>query len=219
MLLVDRDKSIRSLVARALEDAGHDVAPFGSVRGALGAIPRAEVIITDTMDASLAGIRALVLATPIDASEDARVSAFEAGADDVVPRPFSVRELVLRVRALLRRRKRTAEVSDVLEYGGLRIDRGALRVWIDERAVALTTLELRVLLYLTEHAGRTVTRERLLEDVWGDGSASVRVVDTSVRRLRRKLGPARYLLRTLRNVGYQLRAEADRRARAERIGS
>ena len=70
-----------------------------------------------------------------------------------------------------------------------------------------TDYALRLLIYLAEQGGRAVTRERLLEDVWGDGSLSVRVVDTSIRRLRAKLGSARDLLRTLRNVGYQLRAD------------
>lgn len=73
--------------------------------------------------------------------------------------------------------------------------------------MTVTTLEIRLLIHLAEQSGRTVTREQLLESVWGDASLSVRVVDTSIRRLRARLGRARGMLRTLRNVGYQLRAE------------
>lgn len=206
VLLVDRDRVLRSGLASALEDGGHEVESVGSVAAGLGAVRRVDLVVTDTMSPSLRGTSALVLVTSDDASEMARVAAFEAGADDFVARPFSQREVVLRVRALLRRRTRREEAADVIELGGLRIDRSALRLWIDGRAVTTTTLEIRLLIYLAEQGGRAVTRERLLEDVWRDPALSVRVVDTSIRRLRAKLGEARELLRTLRNVGYQLRA-------------
>lgn len=206
VLIVDGDRAVRSTIGRALEDAGYEVEEVGSLNAALGSLRRADLVVTDTMTRELAGTNALVLVTSNDASEGARVEAFEAGADDFVTRPFSLREIVLRVRALLRRR-RAPELTDVIELDSLRIDRSALRLWIGDKAVTTTTLEIRLLIYLAEQGGRAVTRERLLEDVWGDGTLSVRVVDTSIRRLRAKLGEARELLRTLRNVGYQLRAD------------
>lgn len=207
VLLVDRDRALRVAVETALTDAGHDVESTASIATALPLLRarRADLVVTDAMSPALRAVHALVLVTSDDASESARVEVFEAGADDFVARPFSLREVVLRVRALLRRRTRSDEVQDVLEIGALRIDRSALRLWIAGQSVTTTTLEIRLLIYLAEQGGRAVTRERLLEDVWGDPALSVRVVDTSIRRLRAKLGSARELLRTLRNVGYQLR--------------
>lgn len=197
---------LRSAVGRALEDAGHEVEEAPSLNAALVSLRRADIVVTDAMSRALTGTNALVLVTSSDGSEGARVEAFEAGADDFVARPFSLREVVLRVRALLRRQRRNDE-TEVIELDSLRIDRSALRLWVDGKAVTTTTLEIRLLIYLAEQMGRAVTRERLLEDVWGDPTLSVRVVDTSIRRLRTKLGEARELLRTLRNVGYQLRAD------------
>lgn len=208
MLLVDRDHASRATLARALEESGHTVDCVGSLNAATDALHRSEVVITDTMSPTLASASALVLVTSGDTSEDARVKAFEEGADDLVVRPLSLREVVLRVRALLRRKRRAEEFSDIIEVGNvLRIDRSALRLWVDGAPVAVTTLEIRLLINLAEQGGRTVTREELLTNVWGDASLSVRVVDTSIRRLRARLGRARGMLRTLRNVGYQLRAE------------
>jgi two-component system phosphate regulon response regulator PhoB len=207
VLVVDGDRELRSGLSRALEDAGHDVESLATMAAADAAVRRADIVVTDAMSPGLRGTRARVLVTSDDASESARIAAFEAGADDFVARPFSLREVVLRVRALLRRRNRGPAPADVIELAGIRIDRSALRLWIEGREVTTTTLEIRILIYLAEQGGRAVTRERMLEDVWRDPSLSVRVVDTSIRRLRAKLGEARELLRTLRNVGYQLRAD------------
>lgn len=204
--MVDRDRALRAALARVLEDAGHTVETVASVPAASATPGRADVVITDEMSPTITGAGALVLVTTSDANEAARVEAFEAGADDLVVRPFSLREVVLRVRALMRR-KRSQDAADVIEVGDLRIDRSALRLWIGGTPVTVTTLEIRLLIHLAEQSGRTVTREQLLESVWGDASLSVRVVDTSIRRLRARLGRARGMLRTLRNVGYQLRAE------------
>lgn len=206
VLVVDRDRALRAALARVLEDAGHTVETVASVPAASATPGRADVVITDEMSPTITGAGALVLVTTSDANEAARVEAFEAGADDLVVRPFSLREVVLRVRALMRR-KRSQDAADVIEVGDLRIDRSALRLWIGGTPVTVTTLEIRLLIHLAEQSGRTVTREQLLESVWGDASLSVRVVDTSIRRLRARLGRARGMLRTLRNVGYQLRAE------------
>jgi two-component system phosphate regulon response regulator PhoB len=200
VLLVDRDAAVRVRIAGALRDAGHDVETATVLDGR----PRADLVISDG-PLDLGRSPALLLVMSNDASEDARVTAFESGADDYVLKPFSLRELVLRVRALLRR-ARAATPLDVIEIGSLRIDRQALRVWIDGEQALLTSLEIRLLIFLAENSVRAVTREMLLESVWEDMNLDVRVVDTSIRRLRGKLGSARELLRTLRNVGYQLRA-------------
>jgi two-component system phosphate regulon response regulator PhoB len=200
VLLLDRDAAVRARIAAALRDAGHEVETAAVIDGR----PRADLVISDG-PLDLGRSPALLLVMSNDASEAARVSAFESGADDYVLKPFSLRELVLRVRALLRR-ARSAKPLDVIEVGNLRIDRQALRVWIDGEQAVLTNLEIRLLIFLAENSVRAVTREMLLESVWEDMNLGVRVVDTSIRRLRGKLGRARDLLRTLRNVGYQLRA-------------
>ena len=136
-----------------------------------------------------------------------RVVGFEIGAEDYVTKPFSVRELLLRVQAVLRRTKApvpAAPASDVFVFGLLRVDRGAPRVWVDEVEVELTALELRLLLVLHERKNRVQTRAMLLDDVWGiRADVTTRTVDTHVKRLREKLGPAGDYVETVRGVGYR----------------
>jgi two-component system phosphate regulon response regulator PhoB len=139
-----------------------------------------------------------------------RVVGFEVGADDYVTKPFSVRELMLRVRAVLRRAKDTvaAEPSKKIEFGRLRIDPEAHQLWVDGEEIVLTALEFRLLTTLLERRGRVQTRTTLLEDVWGiHADITTRTVDTHVKRLREKLGAAGDYVETIRGVGYRLRAQ------------
>jgi two-component system phosphate regulon response regulator PhoB len=136
-----------------------------------------------------------------------RVVGFEIGADDYVVKPFSVRELMLRVRAIL---KRSVSVGDApvaaqeLRFGPLRIDQVRHRVWFDEEELTLTALEFKLLATFVQRKGRVQTRERLLDDVWGiDAGVTTRTVDTHVKRLREKLGEASRFLETVRGVGYR----------------
>ena len=139
------------------------------------------------------------------ADEVDRVVGLEVGADDYLSKPFSMRELVLRVRNLLRRQRGTEGASDDLTCGPLRADLSAHRVWVGDEEIALTALEFRLLKALLERAGRVQTRERLLEDVWRmHPNVSTRTVDTHVRRLRNKLGASAAQVETLRGVGYRL---------------
>jgi two-component system phosphate regulon response regulator PhoB len=132
-----------------------------------------------------------------------RIVALECGADDVVSRPYGVRELLLRVRALLRRARQRVS-CDVVEVGAARVDRGSRRVTHLGRAVALTRREFDLLVRLIDGRGRVLTREALLQTVWPLGTASDRAVDTTVKRLRRKLPSVGRQIRTLRGVGYTL---------------
>jgi two-component system phosphate regulon response regulator PhoB len=134
-----------------------------------------------------------------------RVVGFEIGADDYVVKPFSVRELLLRIRAILRRAEPTApDSAGEISFGRLRIDPQAFRAWIDEDEVTLTALEFKLLATLLARRGRVQTREQLLQDVWGiQASVTTRTVDTHVKRLRQKLGPAAAYIETLRGVGYR----------------
>ena len=141
-----------------------------------------------------------------------RVVAFEVGADDFVAKPYSSRELMLRVRALLRRtlaNKPTALVPETqVSFGLIRMDPSAHQAWVDGDEVVLTALEFRLLRLLIERRGRVQSRDRLLNDVWSIESTQVttRTVDTHVKRLRKKLGAASGYIETLRGVGYRCAA-------------
>ena len=141
---------------------------------------------------------------PID-----RVVGFELGADDYVTKPFSVRELVLRVRAILRRASGGAETEgEIMRVGELRIDFDGHRVWVGDEEIVLTALEFRLLATLIKRRGRVQTRDTLLSHVWDmHGDVTTRTVDTHVRRLRKKLGDASKYIETLRGVGYRFQPE------------
>ena len=134
-----------------------------------------------------------------------RVVGLEIGADDYVTKPFSVRELMLRVKAVLRRRAPPVEATAApTTYGRLKVDMEGHRVWIDQEEVVLTALEFRLLTTLIARRGRVQTRDALLLDVWGvQPGLTTRTVDTHVRRLRKKLGEVADYVQTLRGVGYR----------------
>ncbi len=135
-----------------------------------------------------------------------RVVGFEVGADDYVVKPYSVRELLLRIRAMMRRSQRGETESQSLRFGSLRIDRGAHRCWVEEQEILLTALEFRLLATLATRRGRVQSRETLLSDVWGiEADVTTRTVDTHVKRLREKLGEAGSYIETLRGVGYRFK--------------
>jgi two-component system phosphate regulon response regulator PhoB len=139
-------------------------------------------------------------------SEIDRVVSLELGAEDYVVRPYSPRELSLRVRAILRRRApRNGNDVQGDAWANLRVDRGAHRVWVDGREVQLSAMEWRLFLYLFDAREQVRTREELLRDVWGIAEdAETRSLDAMVKRLRGKLGDAGRLLWTVRGVGYRL---------------
>lgn len=148
-----------------------------------------------------------------------RVVGFEAGADDYVTKPFSVRELLLRVRAVLRRARPgesagttpPVEVeATILTAGRLRLDIAAHRVFVDGELVRLTALEFRLIQTFIERQGRVQTRDHLLSDVWGiEADITTRTVDTHVKRLRDKLGAAGAYITTIRGVGYRFQLDGD----------
>ncbi|MCG8554824.1 MAG: response regulator transcription factor [Proteobacteria bacterium] len=178
---------------------------------------RPDLIVLDLMLPDLAGTevcrilrqreatrRVPIIMLTAKAEEIDRVVGFEVGADDYVTKPFSVRELLLRVRAILRRGHANGETSKELSFGALRIDSDSHRVWVDGKEVALTALEFRLLTTLLSRKGRVQTRERLLQDVWDMSSeVTTRTVDTHVKRLRHKIGNAAAYIETLRGVGYR----------------
>lgn len=152
----------------------------------------------------------LVLMLTAKGEEIDRVVGFEVGADDYVPKPFSMRELMLRVRALLRRRQQEPGEVEQIHFGRLRVDLEGHRIWVDEEPVDLTALEFRLLTTLLERRGRVQTRSILLDDVWGiQAHVTTRTVDTHVKRLREKLGEAGDYIETVRGVGYRFRAKPE----------
>jgi two-component system phosphate regulon response regulator PhoB len=132
-----------------------------------------------------------------------RVVAFEIGADDYVTKPYSPRELLLRVRGILKHRPVVVEEEDEIRVQRLKISAGSHRVWFDDAEVDLTPLEFKMLLTLAQARGRVWTRDKLLQDVWGGFNVTSRTIDTHVRRLREKLGDGGSYIQTVRGVGYR----------------
>jgi two-component system phosphate regulon response regulator PhoB len=156
--------------------------------------------------------RTAVVMVTAKGQEQDRVQGLEMGADDYVVKPFSVRELILRVKAVLRRMASDSEGSSSLAAGTIQLDPARHEVRVADAEVALTALEFRLLKTLLERPGRVQTREVLLSDVWGiEAEITTRTVDTHIKRLREKLGPAGEIIETVRGVGYKL-ASPDREA-------
>jgi two-component system phosphate regulon response regulator PhoB len=140
-----------------------------------------------------------------------KVVGFEMGADDYVVKPFSPRELVLRIKAVLRRGKPADDKNEFLEAGELAVDLPRHQVTVRGKDIELTAMEFKLLVLLMERKGRVQSRETLLSDVWGMNSVDVftRTVDTHIKRLREKLGKAGKNIETVTGVGYRFRMEDD----------
>jgi DNA-binding response OmpR family regulator len=223
ILVVEDDADIAHLVSLYLERAGHEVRVLSSGQHALqtarGRVP--EAIVLDRMLPGVDGLeicRALradaatkdipILMLTARAEEADRISGLDVGADDYVTKPFSPKELVARVHALLRRTTR-AQTSRppgrVLEYRTVRIDVDKHVVSDGDRAVMLTAKEFLLLQYLIEHRGRVLSRDVLLTDVWGyQYTGGTRTVDVHIRRLREKLPVLVAAIETIKQFGYKL---------------
>lgn len=232
ILLVDDETDLLTALEIVFRREGFQVRSARTGREALDAAAAAppDVIVLDLMLPDLSGTevcrrlkaspetaRVPVVMLTAKGEEIDRVVGFEMGAEDYVVKPFSTRELVLRVRAILRRATTAPEAEGMVRFGRLRMDTAAHRVWVDEAEVALTALELKLLSTLHERRGRVQTRERLLEDVWDMHAAvTTRTVDTHVKRLRQKLGAAEPYIETVRGVGYRFAARPEDAADADR---
>jgi two-component system alkaline phosphatase synthesis response regulator PhoP len=139
------------------------------------------------------------------AEETDKIVGLSVGADDYVTKPFSPRELVARIKAALRRQYSSSSLRDrnVLVFRHVRIDTGSRQVWVDDREIELTAIEFDLLKTLAEHRGMVLSREQLLEKVWGhDFFGEIRVVDVHLGHIRGKLGGEGYIV-TVRGVGYR----------------
>ncbi len=153
-----------------------------------------------------AGIPVLMLTAK--GEEIDRVVGFEVGADDYVVKPFSVRELMLRIKAIFRRKILPSSDSDIVRYGILEVDRAGHRVFVDGEEVVLTALEFKLLNTFMDRRGRVQIREVLLTDVWDiHAEVTTRTVDTHIKRLREKLGHAGSYIETIRGVGYRFSSD------------
>ena len=222
VLVVDDEPDIVALVAYHLAKEGYRVSTAASGTDALRMAQHdlPALIVLDLMLPGLTGfevaaalraepstrdIAVLMLTARRDEAD--RVEGLSLGADDYLTKPFSPRELVLRVRNILRRvAQAQAGTADSLRVGPLTIDRAAHRVTVDEREVELTPTEYRLLLTLAERRGRVQDRRHLLETVWEAApDIQTRTVDMHVQRLRAKLGEAGRMIETVRGFGYRFR--------------
>jgi two-component system alkaline phosphatase synthesis response regulator PhoP len=219
ILVVDDEESIRDMLTRFLTAEGFAVETAGDGLAALAAARRLQpdLVVLDVMLPGMDGFEVLrrlreasqvyVLMLTARAEEMDKVVGLTVGADDYLTKPFSPRELVARVKALLRRQRGAPDRPPVLEFGRLRIDPGERRVWMDGTEIPLTSLEFNLLLALAGHPRLVLTRPQLIETVWGaDFYGDERVVDVHIKELRRKLedDPGRpVLLTTVRNIGYR----------------
>ncbi len=233
ILVVDDEADIASTLAYNLEREGYEVHTAGAGKQALETVdrvPHLDLVILDLMLPDMSGLEVCrqlrkrpkgeglhVLMLTARGEEFDRVTGFEVGADDYVAKPFSTRELLLRIKAILRRRgqgERTGEEKAggeaATRFGRLKLDEAAHRVWVDDQETRLTALEFRLLTTFLSRKGRVQSRDTLLNDVWGiDAEVTTRTVDTHVKRLREKLGAAGDYVETLRGVGYRFKAHPD----------
>jgi DNA-binding response OmpR family regulator len=218
--LVEDEPAIAEILEYNLQQEGFEVEVVGQGDLAFGIIRQRppDLILLDLMLPGLDGLELtrllkrepstaripLIMVTARDEEVD-RIVGLELGADDYVTKPFSPREVVLRVKAVLRRGRPQEDPGEVLQAGPLRVDVRGHRVWVDAEEVALTATEFRLLALLVERRGRVQSRAQLLRDAW-DYTEDVdsRTVDTHIRRLRRKLGDAGHRIETVVGVGYRL---------------
>jgi DNA-binding response OmpR family regulator len=200
VLVVDDDPTVRDVVARYLGDAGYrvDVAADGEAALAAAAAHRPDAVVLDLMLPGIPGLDVCVALRAVPAppaivvltalgEEDDRIRGLELGADDYVIKPFSPRELVLRVASVLRRAAPGTGDAGVLLDGDLRVDTAGRRAQLGGTALALTTREFDLLAFLVAHPGRAFTRSDLLTQVWGWDFGDQSTVTVHVRRLREKI--------------------------------
>lgn len=231
LILVDDDESLTSPLRYTLETAGFDVSVAATGNAAMDAVvaEAPEVVLLDIMLPDLSGfevcrrIRAAavpsqpaILIVTAKVEESDRIAGFAAGADDFVTKPFSISELILRIRARMKPRsphepavtpgsKATFPPPGSLAIGPLIIDGASYRVFLRDKEVKLSVQEMRLLSYLASEPGRMRTRQDLLTGVWGyHPEANSRTLDTHIKRLRDKFGDLGGMIQTAYGVGYRL---------------
>ena len=226
MVTIEDEKDIVELVRYNFRKEGFEVESFGRGREGLDYLRRspADVLILDILLPDEDGfsickrlraddrLRALpVIFLTAKGEEMDRVLGLEIGGDDYVVKPFSPRELVARVKAVLRRQERVSEKREVVEVGSLRLDTRTQEATVRGRPVELSALEFKLLYYLASHPRHVFNRDRLLDEVWGrDRFVTPRTVDVHIRRLREKIEAVPHrpqFLQTVRGSGYRFSPE------------
>jgi DNA-binding response OmpR family regulator len=222
ILVVDDEARIRSIIRKYAEFEGHTVAEAGDGMEAVHLCRKEnfDIIILDIMMPELDGFSACreirkhtqtpIIMLSARGEEYDRINGFECGADDYVVKPFSPRELMLRVEAVMKRVKQSAmekaQQNEVVEFdnGGLRIDLTARIVYVDGARVEMSPKEYELFFYLLRNRNVALTREKLISEVWGyDFYGDARTLDTHVKLLRKSLGKYSDYIVTLRGVGYR----------------
>ena len=217
--IVEDEPDIRETLKYNFSNEGFKVSTAPDGEEALSNIKKVlpDVLILDLM---LPGVSGLDVCKSIRADDDIRdmsiimltakgeeidrVIGFELGADDYVTKPFSVRELILRVKVLLKKQRESLVENKLVTFGPIRIDLDAHELKINDKEIVLTALEFKLLQHLVQRKGRVQTREQLLGDVWGySAEVTTRTVDTHIKRLREKLGNTSDYIQTIRGVGYR----------------
>ena len=218
--IVEDEPDIRETLAYNLSQEGFKVSEFSDAESCLDKIQKKkpDLLILDLMLPGMSGLDlckeiradkslqnlAIIMLTAKGEEVD-RIIGFELGADDYVTKPFSVRELILRVKVILKKQTDTIENNELVEFGPIKLNLDAHEVLINDDEIILTALEFKLLKHLIQRRGRVQTRDQLLGDVWGYSSEiTTRTVDTHIKRLREKLGTVGDYIQTVRGVGYRL---------------
>ena len=218
--IVEDEPDIRETLTYNLTQEGFIVSQFPDAESCLNKLnqTKPDLLILDLMLPGMSGLDlckiiksdrnlkhlAIIMLTAKGEEVD-RILGFELGADDYVTKPFSVRELILRVKVILKKNVEPIEYSDLIEFGPIKLNIDAHEVLINDDEVILTALEFKLLKHLVQRRGRVQTRDQLLGDVWGYSSeVTTRTVDTHIKRLREKLGQVGNYIQTIRGVGYRL---------------
>lgn len=216
---VEDDSSIRELVVYTLSNTGFEAEGFFSGEELFKALERRlpELILLDIMLPGEDGVSILkrlrkgandkhvpVIMLTAKGTEYDKVIGLDSGADDYITKPFGMMELISRIKAVLRRTDSGAK-NDEYSFGNIRLNPKARTVFVDEKAVELTLKEFELLLLLMKNPGAVMTRDMLLENIWGyDYSGETRTVDVHIRTLRQKLGSGGEIIETVRGVGYRI---------------
>ena len=218
VFIVEDEPDLRATLQYNFENEGFKVKSFPNGESFLETIKndKPNLVILDLMLPGISGLDvcrdlrmgkvnenvAVVMLTAKSEEVD-RIVGFELGADDYVTKPFSVRELILRVKVLLKKRSDDID-QNLLEFGPIAMNLDAHDVSVEGKNILLTALEFKLLKHLLKRKGRVQTRDQLLGDVWGYSSeVTTRTVDTHIKRLREKLGKPGELIQTIRGVGYR----------------
>ena len=218
VFIVEDEPDLRDTLQYNFENEGFKVKSFPNGESFLETIKndKPNLVILDLMLPGISGLdvcrdlrmnevneNVAVVMLTAKSEEIDRIVGFELGADDYVTKPFSVRELILRVKVLLKKRSNDID-QNLLEFGPIAMNLDAHDVSVEGKNILLTALEFKLLKHLLKRKGRVQTRDQLLGDVWGYSSeVTTRTVDTHIKRLREKLGKPGELIQTIRGVGYR----------------